>query len=353
MTERPASLREHLENDVPEWLAGTESGGPETTKSESIGATRSLSALLRREDEVGFVRQPEHADVSPEDVEIVVHMGCHSVKTPVVIDSIVDLLDELGYCAVPLGGYNNCCGIEDMKRGDIETAESIDSNRFENIAAFEPDYAIAECSSCHAITQTASLGYRSPDFEFPFLTEFLNEHRDRFLDHVEVTDPVSVTVHDHFDSRGWMPDGQIEAIRELFSSLPGVEVVEMDHTRSERLPCNNTVAPDEHPYDDINRQIYREADAAGADVLVTIWHACHRSILRYDHEFDVTTTNYATFLAERLGFEYRDKNREYFRAAAAGNVDAIIEDARPVFEANGLSETAARTLVEAYFKPPA
>lgn len=349
MSEKSESLREQLDREVPDWLDQVERTEPETTKSESLRTVRTLASLLQPADDRQFVQHPEEAEIPPEDVEIVVHMGCHSAKTPVIIDSIMDILDELAYDAVALGGHNNCCGIEDMKRGDIETAEKLDSNRFENIDAFDPDYAVAECSSCHAVTQTASLGYRSADFEFPFLPEFLNDHRERFLDRVEVSDPVTVTFHDHFDYRGWMPDEQSETIRDLFSSLPGVDIVEMEHTRSERLPCNLAVAPDDHPYDDINRQIYREAEAAGADVLIDIFHGCHRSLLRYDHEFSTTTKNYATFLAERLGFEYRDKNRAYFRAAATGDVDAIIEDARPVFEANGLSETEARSIVDAHY----
>lgn len=353
MSETPESLHEQLEREVPDWLSTVERTDSETTKSESIDAVRSLGALLQRQDERRFVQRPDDADVPPEDVEVVVHMGCHSVKTPVIIDSLMDVLEKLEFETAALGGYNNCCGIEDMKRGDIETAEALDTNRFENIEAFDPDYAVAECSSCHAITQTASLGYRSPDFEFPFMPEFLLEHRERFLGAVEVTDPVTVTFHDHFDYRGWMPDGQSETIRELFAALPGVEIVEMEHTKADRLPCDLSASPDEHPYDDINRRIYREAEAAGADVLVNIWHGCHRSLLAREHEFPVTTLNYATFLGERLGFEYHDTNREYLRIAREEGLDAVIEAARPVFEANGLSEAEARRVVETHYWTPA
>ena len=356
MSEKSRSLREQLEREVPEWLEGVESAEPETTKSESIREVRRLGAILQRESDRRFVQHPSEADLPPEDVEVVVHMGCHSVKTPVIIDSIMDVLEKLKFGAVALGGYNNCCGIEDMKRGDVETAEKLDDNRFSNIEAFDPDYAVAECSSCHAITQTTSLGYRSPEFEFPFLPEFLLEHRERFLEAVEVTEPITVTVHDHFDYRGWMPEEQSETIRELFSSLPGVEVVEMEHTRSDRLPCNLSASPDDHPYEDVNRQIYREAEAAGADVLVNVWHGCHRSLLPYEFDSPVVTRNYATFLAERLGFEYRDRNREYLRMAADGNLEGIFEDARPTFEANGLTEADARAVIDAHYahvRPPA
>lgn len=352
MSETPGSLREQLEREVPDWLEDAETTDPETTKSESIRAARSLGGLLQREDEHRFIQRPEEADVPPEDVEVVVHMGCHSIKTPVIIDSIMDVLEKLEFEAVALGGYSNCCGIEDMKRGDVDTAEQLDDNRFENIGALDPDYAVAECSSCHAVTHTASLGHRSPDFEFPFMPEFLLEHRERVLEGVEVTDPVTVTFHDHFDYRGWMPDEQSETIREFFGSLPDVEIVEMEHTKSDRLPCNLSATPDEHPYDDINRQIYREAEAAGADVLVSVWHGCHRSLLRYEHDYPVETKNYATFLAERLGFEYRDMNREYQRLAREEGPEAVVEAARPTFEANGLSEERARKVVEANYWLP-
>ncbi|THE64698.1 (Fe-S)-binding protein [Salinadaptatus halalkaliphilus] len=261
----------------------------------------------------------------------------------------MDILEKLEFEAVALGGYNNCCGIEDMKRGNIETAETLDDNRFENISALDPDYAVAECSSCHSITETASLGYRSPDFEFPFMPEFLLAHRERFRDAIEVTNPVTVTFHDHFDYRGWMSDEQMDIIRDLFATLPGVEIVEMEHTKSDRLPCALSASPDEHPYDDINRQIYREAEAAGADVLVNIWHGCHRCLLPQEHEFPVTTKNYSTFLAERLGFEYSDTNCEYLRLAREEDLDAVVEAARSIFEANNLSEERAHQVVEAHY----
>jgi Fe-S oxidoreductase len=184
------------------------------------------------------------------------------------------------------------------------------------------------------------------------MPEFLLEHRDRFLERVDVTDPVTVTFHDHFDYRGWMPEEQSETIRELFGSLPGVEIVEMEHTKSERLPCNLSATPDEHPYDDINRRIYREAEAVDADVIVSIWHGCHRSLLHYEHDHPVETKNYATFLAERLGFEYHDRNREYLRLAREESLEAVVEAARPTFEANGLSESEARNVVEANYWVP-
>lgn len=346
MAEKADGLRDHLKDAVPEWLHRAETEGKPTTKSDAVNNVKTLASVLEVEGQEAFVRHPSEADVPAEDVEVVVHMGCHSVKTPVIIESTMDIVEELGYTAVALGGYNNCCGIEDMKRGNIDTAEALDSNRFRNIEAFDPDFAIAECSSCHAVTETASMGYRTPGFEFPFMIEFLNDRIEVFKENIRVTDPVTVTFHDHYDYRGWMPDEQSDYVRELFSSLPGVEVVEMEHTKGDRLPCDLAITDDQHPYDNINDQIYREAEAAGADVLISIWHGCHRCLLAQEQDYSVTTKNYATFLAERLGLEYRDKNREYTEAAQNGDVDWIVEDTRPIFEQNGLTETEARQIIE-------
>lgn len=346
MAEKADGLRDHLKDAVPEWFHKAETEGKPTTKSDAVKSVKTLASVLEVEGQEAFVRHPSEADVPAEAVEVVVHMGCHSVKTPVIIESTMDIVEELGYTAVALGGYNNCCGIEDMKRGNIDTAEALDSNRFRNIEAFDPDFAIAECSSCHAVTETASMGYRTPGFEFPFMIEFLNDRLEAFKEKIQVTDPVTVTFHDHYDYRGWMPDEQSDYVRELFSSLPGVEVVEMEHTKGNRLPCELAITDDQHPYDNINDQIYCEAEAAGADVLISIWHGCHRCLLAKEQDHSVTTKNYATFLAERLGLEYRDKNREYTEAARSGDIDCIVEDARPIFEQNSLTEPEARQIIE-------
>lgn len=348
MTQQTDNLEQYLQESEPELLEEIENTKPDFNKAATNRESMSVYRLLKPEDEKRFVQSPqEMEDLEGEDVDIVVHMGCHSIQTPHIIDATIDLLENMGYTTVALGGFNNCCGIMDIKSGDLETAEKVDSNRFENMSYFEPEYAITECTACHATTDKLSMGYQSPDFELASMIEFLNNREDELLETIEVLEPTTVALHDHYDSRGWMPTEQAKYARQLFSSIPGVEVVEMEHSYEDPLPCNFLSDHDE--YDDPNEQIFREATDAGADFLITFWHACNRILAIDERDFSVPVRNYATFIAERMGFSYCDKYKEYIHAGLNGDIEWIIEDARPVYEANGLSEEKALEIVQRHF----
>jgi len=343
-------LRDYIERAEPDLLARV---GNEPIKYRKNTRSRLVSALLTPADEWTMVVDPGQVpDLVAADVDVVCHMGCHVIQTPHVVDATVDLLESFDLTVVPLGGFNNCCGSLDLRQGTFDDAERVDDVRFRNVETFDPDYLITECTSCFANTARFSSTYRSFDgYEFSSMIAFLHERRDRLADLVEVEEPVTVAFHDHFDPSQWTPARQGELARELFEALPGVEVVEMEHALEDALPCNFLADPSSYDCEDLTATVYEEAIEAGADVLVNFWHACHRHMVPYESRYPVQTENYATFLAERLGFAYRDKTREYKLAALAGDVDWIIEDARPVFEANGLSEAQARDVVEAHLTP--
>ncbi|MFB6311323.1 MAG: heterodisulfide reductase-related iron-sulfur binding cluster [Salinirussus sp.] len=349
MTPPSSELDARLAEADPAFRAQIREDPVESTKTETIGALNQLAGLLVDLDDPGFVRTPQEYEGDQAAVDAVVHMGCHSIKTPVIVDATLDVVESLGYTPVGLGGFGNCCGIMDLKRGDVEAAEHADDNRFENIAAFDPEVAIAECTSCHAITSTLSLGYRDPEFAFPSFIEFLLNHVDELNDAIQPGAPVPVALHEHFDGRGWSPDDQPAKARELMNQLDGVELVEMG---DEGIPCNNTGDPAAYDVSNLNDRILGSASSAGAEYVITFWHACQASLLYEDHAHPATAKNIATFLAERLGYEYRDVRREYVAAGARGELDWIVEDARPTFEANGLSEATARDVAQEYFVTP-
>ena len=347
------SLSEYLQAEEAELLTKVQEEEGAVKKGPHNKKSRMISSILRKQENQKIVQFPQQVERMLEvDVDVVVHMGCHSIQTPHIVDGTMDVLESLGMTTVPLGGFNNCCGILDFQNGDIETAERVDDNRFRNIEAFDPEYAITECTSCFATSDKLSMGYRETDgYEFTSMIEFLYDRRDKLHDLAEVTDPVTITLHDHYDGFDWTPVEEAEMARELFDTLPGVEIVEMEHHLEDGLPCNFYSDLSQWEYEDLTEQVYREAAAAGADLLINFWHACHRNLVVYDPHFPLETRNYANFIGERLGFEYRDITKEYKLAARRGEVDWVIKDAKPVLEANNVSEADARTIIKQYLAP--
>ncbi|WP_248898165.1 (Fe-S)-binding protein [Haloplanus halobius] len=347
------SLAEYLEAEESELLEEVEGKEGAVNKGSHNNKSRRVAALLRKHDNQKIVQSPHQAEhLLQQDVDVVVHMGCHSIQTPHIVDGTMDILESLGMTTVPLGGFNNCCGILDFQNGDVETAQSVDDNRFRNIEAFDPDYAITECTSCFATSDKLSMGYRDPDgYEFTSMIEFLHDRREQLREMAEVTDPVTIALHDHYDGFDWTPIDEAHMARELFETLPGVEIVEMEHTLEDGLPCNFYSDLSQWEYDDLTEQVYQEAADAGADLLINFWHACHRNMVVYDPHFPLETRNYANFIGERLGFEYRDITKEYKLAARNGKIDAILNDAAPVLEANGISDSEARSIIREDLAP--
>jgi len=347
------SLAAYLQAEESELLETIQAETGAVEKGSHNKKSRMVASILRKESDQQVVQTPQQVEAANTgDIDVVVHMGCHSIQTPHIVDGTVDVLEALGMTTVPLGGFNNCCGILDFQNGDVETAQSVDDNRFRNIEFFDPDYAITECTSCFATSDKLSMGYRDPEgYEFTSMIEFLYDRRDQLRELATVTDPVTITLHDHYDGFDWTPIEEAEMAREFFAALPGVEIVEMEHSLEDGLPCNFYSDLSEWGCDDLTEKVYEEAADTGADLLINFWHACHRNMVVYDPYFPLETRNYANFVGERLGFEYRDVTKEYKLAARNNDLDWILEDAAPVLKANGLSEAEARTIITDYLVP--
>lgn len=350
------SLRSYMEGEKSDLLAQIQSNEGRIEKYPHTQQARNVSSILTKTEELNQVRTVREGEQwlanrgkSVEDVDVVIHMGCHAVQSPIVMDSTMDVIEAFGHVVLPLGGFNNCCGVLDIQNGDLDTAEKVDDVRFDNIEAFEPEYALTECTSCFAQTNELSLGYRdTPGYEFMSMIEFLYHRREELGNLAEVTDPVTITLHDHYDAFGWTPPVEAHYAREVFRALPGVDIVEMEHKREDALPCDFYADPSEYGVENLTIEVFKEAAQTGADVMINFMHACHRRIAEYDPYFPIDTKNYTSFIGERLGFTYREKIKEYKIAARNGKIDWIIEDARPVFQANSLDESQAREIIETY-----
>lgn len=55
-------------------------------------------------------------------------------------------------------------------------------------------------------------------------------------------------------------------------------------------------------------------------------------------DFPLVTRTYTTFVGERLGYEYEDVSKTHTTWDREGRPDDILDHARPVYEANRLSD---------------
>jgi hypothetical protein len=101
-------------------------------------------------------------------------------------------------------------------------------------------------------------------------------------------------------------------------------------------------------WDGLVRDEIARAHAAGADTLATIYHGCQRLICGFEADAPVTIEHYLSVFARSLGIEFEDT---YKRWMLSGDPGAIMAEASPCMEANGVDATAARAFVDRTFVP--
>ena len=90
------------------------------------------------------------------------------------------------------------------------------------------------------------------------------------------------------------------------------------------------------------------AHAAGADTLATIYHGCQRLLCGFEAQAPLTIEHYLSVFARGLGIDFPDT---YKRWMLSGEPAAIMAEAAPCMEANGVEPDAARAFVERTFVP--
>ncbi|MBI4629013.1 MAG: hypothetical protein HY729_09900, partial [Candidatus Rokubacteria bacterium] len=83
--------------------------------------------------------------------------------------------------------------------------------------------------------------------------------------------------------------------------------------------------------------------AAGAEMLVTLYHTCHRDLCGFEGRYPLEVKNWTGLIATALGLpEHEDR---YKRIKLHDEVSAALEDAREFIEAHGLDTTGLRELL--------
>src|SRR6516225_7248044 len=84
---------------------------------------------------------------SPPD--FVFYTGCNVLKTPHIALLALDIMDTLGVTYHVMGGPTHCCGIVQMRTGDVATSGRFAEATMDKLAASKTKEVLAWCPSCH------------------------------------------------------------------------------------------------------------------------------------------------------------------------------------------------------------
>ena len=266
--------------------------------------------------------------------------GCNMTRHGELIRTSARLLEAVGVDAAPAGGPAVCCGAP--KEASAAIAGGMAERTVATFNATRAPDVITWCPSCHINMQETMAPVTAPAFATSHITEALHRRRDRLRPLLTHAVPGRAIVHMHHGFDGRVPVNTL--VPELLRMVPGLTV--LDHaTRAPGHMCS-AIAGVPGALADAQTAVLDAAARAGADMVVTIFHSCHREFVALERGRAIRVVNWVHLLAEAAGWPAEDEYKLWRNAA---DLRAVIGEAR--IEAAG--EVAFTRLTEPELRRPA
>src|ERR1700685_3539046 len=80
--------------------------------------------------------------------DFVFYTGCNILKTPHIALLALDIMDALGMTYETMGGPSHCCGVVQMRTGDVATSGRFGENTIDKLAQSKGKQVVSWCPSC-------------------------------------------------------------------------------------------------------------------------------------------------------------------------------------------------------------
>jgi hypothetical protein len=279
-----------------------------------------------------------------EHHDIVLYLGCNVLRTSHMVRTVTAIFDLLDLDYVAVGGPTYCCGIVHHRQGDTEAAKGMNQSTVRLFERYSPRELVMWCPSCIYFYDEVQQ-FQMP-FPFRQTAEFLVEQLPRLAFTREVRQRVAL--HYHVQNEARRREGV--AGRRLLEAVPGLTFVPVEpEPRLGRL-CTAEVQKQlgMETWNGLVRDEIARAHRDDADTLATIYHGCQRLLCGFEAQAPLAIEHYLSVFARGLGIEFEDT---YKRWMLSGDPRAIMAEAAPCLEANGVDPAAAQALVERTFVP--
>lgn len=313
-----------------------------STYNAMAASVRNIGGLLAEPEAFGELGDGRSgAEIAP-DAEVTFYTGCNVWKTPHIVMTALDALEALGVKANVMGGPAMCCGVYAFNQGDGKVSGRQAFGTVEKLAEAGTSRALSWCPSCQVQIGDLALGnYAAANGAAPFAMDpfygFLAERIDELRPHLQPIPPRRIALIE----RPAIP-GAMDALKTVLRAIPGVTLVDLPVHPAGVM--ENTLAVLKDFRDSQRAALLDGADAAGVDVLATVYHACHRELCRYDDGRPFEILNVMSLLAEALGKPREDR---YKALKGLGSVDAVIAEVAPDAVARGIDLEALKSALAA------
>jgi len=287
-------------------------------------------------------QDPSEEPDTAEPPDVVFYTGCNVLKTPHIALLALDIMDQLAVRYHVMGGPTHCCGVVQMRTGDVDTSGRFGQNTMDKLARSKTGQVLAWCPSCFVqftefTLPTVERTRGAKPFEMTPFVLFLRSRLEQLRPLLRTPVSMRIALHRHTGAAGVM-----EAAAEILAAVPGVTLVDLGQP-SPGLMSNYMRALPAYKRELQLKELEAARDA-GVDALVAVYHADHRELCAHERYWPFVVVNMLEIVGASMGLRHED---HYKRLKLMQDVDAILADTADLAARHGLDPATARLAVEA------
>jgi Fe-S oxidoreductase len=243
-----------------------------------------------------------------ETPDFVFYTGCNVLKTPHIALLALDIMDALGISYQVMGGPSHCCGVMQLRPGDVEMSGRMGASSIEKLSHAKSGQVISWCPSCYVqFTETTlptierQRGARP--FEMTPFMRFLDGRLDQLRAHLRRPVELGVALHRHPGVAGVM-----EAAAKILQAIPGITLVDLKQPAVGLQSVSVGVLPAFKRELQLNE--LNAARDAGIDALVTVYHSEHRELCAHERDWPFRIVNLLELVGASMGLQRQDRYKE-------------------------------------------
>jgi heterodisulfide reductase subunit D len=307
-----------------------------------LGRDVSTLSQLQLNDEVlaRLGQKSAAVNVASEPPDFVFYTGCNVLKTPHIALLALDIMDALGTRYQVMGGPSHCCGVVQMRPGDVEMSGRMGTNSIDKLSQSKSGQVISWCPSCYVqFTETALPALErqrgARPFEMTPFMRFLAGRLDQLTPHLRQRVPMRVALHRHPGV-----SGVVEAAVKILEAIPGITLVDLKQPALGLQGVNLSVLPEFKR--ELTRNEFEAAREAGVDALVTVYHSEHRELCAHERDWPFRIVNLLELVGESMGIKRHDRYKEL---KLMQDADQIVADCADLLASHALDAAKAREVV--------
>jgi len=272
--------------------------------------------------------------------DFVFYTGCNVLKTPHIALLALDIMDVLGVTYRVMGGPTHCCGVMQLRTGDVEMSGRMASSTTEKLSQTKSGQVISWCPSCYVqFTETTLPTIErqrgSRPFEMTPFMRFLTDRLDQLTPHLRRRVEMRVALHKHPGVAGIM-----EAAARVLHAVPGVEIVDLEQPAVGLQSVNLGVLPAFKRELQLNE--LQAACDAGVDALVAVYHSDHRELCAHERDWPFRIINILEIVGESMGLRQDDRFKQL---KIMQDADQIVAECRDLIAQHAIDAQMARNVV--------